>query len=484
MTPQVLKWAIVFAGLTAAYPFGRVLRGHRRLQGLAWTLIGLLPFLGALDIGLVTDATFLGDSHGIEVALIDLLALSLVFVRPLSVRRVPYLAGLSAYLLVAVFSATQAAVPIRAFFYAWKLLRMYLVFFAVVRAAGSIEVTLAILRGMAIGTLYELYLVMQQRLWVYQSPGSFSHQNSLGMALNLFLMVAIALILARRTDWLVTLSPVAGLVAVVLTRSRGTLISFVLGAGLVFVLSALRGAASRKVLIAVLGGVIAMGVMTKAARRITERFETAPAESVETRDQFEKAASMMLRDHPWGLGANHFAWTLENDGYADRVGLRYPNRSAIVHSVYWLTAVEMGYLGLGALVVLLLRPLVEAMRCAFLARPGDVRGDLLLGLGVGLLTCYLHSTVEWIWRATDVSYIFWVLVALVGALARQVRIDASTRSRPGRERERRRKAGLRQKGASEPEVTSGLWETLLELAPISGLPRGLGRSARLELRAS
>jgi O-antigen ligase len=423
-------------GLVAAYPLGRILRAQRRLELLAWALLGLLPFLGSLDIGLVTDVTLHGDSHGVEVGLLDLLALALVFARPLSLRRVPYLGVITLYLLAVTLSITQAAQPVQAFYYLWRLARMSVVFYAVVRAAGSLLISLNILRGMAAGTIYELYLVLQQRFYLYQSPGSFSHQNSLGMALNLFLMVAVAAALARTKSWLVSLAPAAGLVVVVLTRSRGTLLLFLFGVLLVFVFSLLRRATARKLMVALLGTAVATAVVVKSAERIDERFENAPAESLETRKQFEAAAALMLADHPWGLGANHFSWTMENGGYADRAGLQYGNRIAIVHNIYLLTAVELGYVGLVALILLLTKPLIDAVHAAWRTPASDVKGDLLLGLGVGLLVCDLHGLVEWIWRATDVSYVFWIVLGMTGGLARRIRIEASLRARSKRVRPR------------------------------------------------
>ena len=65
----------------------------------------------------------------------------------------------------------------------------------------------------------------------------------------------------------------------------------------------------------------------------------------------------------------------------------------------------MGYLGIVALIPLLLNPVVLAFRHGFRA-PSDVRGDILLGLGVGLGLFYVHGTFEWVWRSTEVSYLF------------------------------------------------------------------------------
>src|SRR5262249_10250418 len=162
-----------------------------------------------LDIGIISDRYHPGDAHGIEVALIDLLALALFVSQPRSVRPLPYRVAMTAYLMAVFLAITQAPSTLAAFFYVWKLLRMYFLFVVVVYAGRDREVPPAILQGMMLGTLYEFSLVLWQRyvLGVHQVPGSFAHPNTLGVVLNLVLMAPVAVVLARRTNWLTTLAP-------------------------------------------------------------------------------------------------------------------------------------------------------------------------------------------------------------------------------------------------------------------------------------
>jgi O-antigen ligase len=132
---------------------------------------------------------------------------------------------------------------------------------------------------------------------------------------------------------------------------------------------------------------------------------------------FKEAAAQMLSDHPMGVGANHFSFAANVQGYFTRVGeLWGPGRASNVHNVYWLVATETGYLGLVAFVVLLLRPLYVAFACG-LRHVGDARGDLLLGLGAGLLAVYIHSFEEWIFMTFDAQYQFGVEIGLIAGLA-------------------------------------------------------------------
>jgi O-antigen ligase len=394
---------------------------------VVWSLVGFLPFFYSRDVALVVDRVRPGDSHGLEVALIDLLAVALFVARPRPLPRVPYRGAAAFYLLAAAASMAQAASPGFAFFYVWKLLRMCFLGAVLMRAGHEGDAPAAVLRGMTLGTLYEFGLVLWQRygLGMNQVPGSFAHQNSLGMALNLVVMASFALVLARRTNWWTTVAPFAAMVTIVLTLSRGSLALFALGLFLVFSLSMLRGVTRRKVAMALLGMAVAAAVLLKGADTISRRFGEAPADSMAERRRLEAAALMMVRDHPLGVGANHFTWMLIHRGYGERAGLDARSRTANVHNIYWLTAAETGYPGLLALLLLLAAPLLHASRYVLSAR-GDVRGDVLLGLAVGLVLCYVHGTVEWVWRTTEISYLFWMIVAMVPALARQLRAQRTS----------------------------------------------------------
>ena len=128
---------------------------------------------------------------------------------------------------------------------------------------------------------------------------------------------------------------------------------------------------------------------------------------------------MILSDHPFGVGANHYVMAANLDGYNAKAGLSWANSNAYVHNVYWLVATETGYFGLVAFIILLLRPLMVAFLCGWRNRR-DKRGDLLLGLGVGLLTVYLHSFYEWVLITFESQYLFAASAGMVAGLAQQL----------------------------------------------------------------
>jgi O-antigen ligase len=429
VTATAVKWAIFIVALLASYPAGRWLRVNPRLRLYTWTLVGLLPFSPVrLEMSLIFFGTRLGDTNGFEVALIDWLVVCLYFAEKGNAKPAPYRTALGAYLVVAVASATQAAWPLGAFGYVWKLCRMYLLFVVAFRAGEDRRMHVALLRGMMAGVLLEASMTAWQHYGegVWRATGTFAHQNTLGVVLSLVVMTPLALLLAGQVTTLNVLVPVVALPACIFTVSRGAV--FFLGAGSVvlYLLSLYRSAARGKALVGLAGLTLALLLVPAAIRTLGSRSAQQQASSMELRTRLEDTASLMLREHPFGVGPNHFQVMLGEGGYGERGGIDEFNRSALVHNIYMLTLAEMGYAGLVALGVLFLSPLVSAFRWAYRARR-DLRGDVLLGLGVGLLVFYVHSLFEWAWRITAVTYVYWMTVAIVASLTRQLEDERSGR---------------------------------------------------------
>ena len=93
----------------------------------------------------------------------------------------------------------------------------------------------------------------------------------------------------------------------------------------------------------------------------------------------------------WGRG-NSYIVIANTQGYNEKAGVAFSSGSLStnVHNTYRLVAAETGFFGLFAFLLLLLHPMVVAFDWGWRAR-GDLRGDLLLGLGIALIIVYLHS---------------------------------------------------------------------------------------------
>jgi O-antigen ligase len=419
-----VKWIVFVLALVAVVPAGIYLRRRPHLVPRIYTLIPFLIFYGldSLDINVVSFEDYRGDSRGIEVTVVDLLIGALAIGLPPARGRSPYPLQRWAYLLAVLVSVWVAPVALYASFSVWKLVRMYAVFLVTVRACENPEVPPGILRGLAFGLFYELSLCVQQRylMHMHQTPGNLGHQNTVGMAVNLIVPAMFAMALEKQGGRLAWAAVAAGIVTVLLTLSRGAMSMLAVGLGVTYAFSLWRNASGRKLLMAVAGLFGVLLVLIQAWDSIVDRFLNAPSESAEGRELFELAASQMLHDHPLGVGINLFSHVLDHGGYGRGVDLPEYDRSGIVHNVYWLTAAEVGWAGLAAFLLLLASPVFTAFR-AGLTGGRDVRRDVLFGLGVGLVALYAQGTLEWAFRQTTLSYLFWMLAGIIVGLSRALR---------------------------------------------------------------
>ena len=196
------------------------------------------------------------------------------------------------------------------------------------------------------------------------------------------------------------------------------------GSGFLFILSAFRRWTSRKATIA-LYGAIAIAILTPMAiSSYQQRFGNEPViegEEYDERAAFIRAASMILSDHPLGIGANNYVIVANGEGYQERAGVTWwgGSRATMVHNVYWLTAAELGYVGLVAYVFLQLRLIWTALNCGWRHRNDD-RGDLLLGLGVAFVAVTIHTYFEWAILLYFSQYFWAIRAGLIAGLAQQL----------------------------------------------------------------
>jgi O-antigen ligase len=275
---------------------------------------------------------------------------------------------------------------------------------------------------MALGVCMEMAFALYDRfvLGLLQTPGTFGHQNFLGMVSQFVFFPFFALLLAGRWGRLPVIITLAGALIAVLTTSRATVGLDVLGCAVLFALSALRRWTSRKAMLA-LASVLMVTVLAPAAIASFEaRFaKDTQLGAYDERSVMQDAAAMILSDHPMGIGPNHYVLVANVDGYNSRARVAWTSGAAFVHNAYWLVADESGYFGLVTFVILLLCPLTVAFRCGWRNR-SDSRGDLLLGFGVALLVVYIHSWFEWIFLTFQMQYMFALTAGAVAGLSQQL----------------------------------------------------------------
>jgi hypothetical protein len=428
-----VRYIILAVGIAGIYPLGLLARRIRWLPIVLTYLVGILPFLGFnwLTIDFL-EQIYRGESRSFQIAVLDLVAAALFVALPRPKHPTPYRASRYVYLFFAVFSISAAVVPLYSLMSLTNLVRAYFLLMVVSRLAENPELANSLARGLAVGVIYSAVIALKQRYFdgMHQVTGGFEHANSLGMAVNLVAPIALAVIFAGKGDKLGVATVGSAAVCVVLGLSRGSMMMFAFGSGLVIMGSLVRQVTRQKVYVTVALFLATVLLLGKSADSIIERFVTAPESSVESRDRFEDAAEAMLDDSFFGIGLNQYSYVLDHGGYADRFEMPDIDRDGLCHHIYWLTAAELGWFGLFAYLWLIAAPFWTAIRGAFRFKR-DVRGDVLLGCAAGMATMHVHGLAEWIPRQPSMMYLFWTVVGLTAAMSRQAEAASVSVSRSG-----------------------------------------------------
>jgi hypothetical protein len=381
---------------------------------------GLIAFdlFNPAHINLISEETYRGDSRGIEITTVDLLVLALYVAQTRRGRAAPsgrrFLFARLLYFAAVLASMTASPDVLRSIYSVWKLTRMYFAFSVLATAFVEMDLVWGALQGLAFGVVWQGAIALYQKyaLHMVRVTGAQSHPNSLAMLVNFIAPVAFALLLSGAGTRVTLL--VFGLAGAcdVFSLSRGGMMMFALGAVLVAVVSLRRGVTPRKVRILSGMGVAGVAGLAWSAKTIIQRFTEAPKESELAQKLFNMAARAMADDHPFGIGINMYSYVLSHAGYADRFHIDPGDRDGIAHHIYWLTAAETGYVGLAAYLILLGTVYVAAVRAAC---ERTLRGDIALGIVVGLTVTYMQGTAEWIGRQTTMAYCFWLFAAMIAA---------------------------------------------------------------------
>jgi O-antigen ligase len=425
-----MKWLILLLCLALILPLAGLLRKHPNYRYVLWISVGFLPFiLERLHFYMALDsaAVWTGYVKGAEFSGLDIVALILYFTLPRNEEPLPFRLSMFCYFAATFLSIFHALVPMEVVFYLWQLARMFLVYATVARGSKDLKITWAVMQGMAAGLIFEAIVVVWQRLatTAIQTSGTMESQNLLGLMAHLVILPFFALLLTGKRGWLPPLVILAGAIVDISTASRATIGLVGLGVALVLLISSFARLTSRKKSIWGIGLAAVVLVVPLASASLQERFST-PTTSVSDSDYDERAAYKaaalkMLADHPFGVGANHFAVIGNIAGYYQNahVGEYFLGRSGNVHNLYYLTAAETGYIGLFFLFICLFRPMTVALRAGRL-NIGDDRGDLLVGFGIALLLVYLHSWVEWVMITFSPEYLLAITIGLVAGNAQAV----------------------------------------------------------------
>jgi O-antigen ligase len=401
-----------------------LIRSSARNRRWCWFVLGAAPYIygwAHLNVALVSWAYWPGYVKGMLVGLPDVLAIGLLATTRKLEKRHVISATLAFYVACASVSLLFSEQFLASFFWSWQLARVLLVCVAVGRVSAYDDAPRYIVSGMSIGMMLQAgYSVSQRAHGVIQASGTVGHQNLLGMMMHFGVLLSIGLVLGGDKRALLKWGIASGLLAIVLTGSRGTLGFAAFGAVALLLASLIRRPTKRKWSI-VGAGVAALLVASPIAYlTLKERFTSAPLGDYDERAAFEKAAKAMWHDHPFGVGANEYVIVANTKGYSDRAGVAaiYGSRSANVHNAYLLIAAETGFLGLIGLVAIFGVGIFQALRLGW-ARPTFRYSELSLGAAFTLIVVAVHNGYEWIFVSEAVQYLFGITLGLITGLTSQ-----------------------------------------------------------------
>ena len=404
-----------------------------RLKYAAYA-IGFLPLSAGFvnfDASLLNYAMWPGHTKGMLITLLDSIALAIVVTYGFKPGSKPLFGLLCLYTAAAFVSVFFANAILTSFFYVFQLIRVCLIFLAVVvllQQAGSRRwLTL----GLASGAILQFAFTLSQKLGgAVQASGTAGHQNLLGVMLHFATIPLLAMVLGGDRRKLILVGAFAGLGAAAFTASRATIGFVGIGAIVLIVLLLIRGDTPTKLRAIGLGVLGAAMVVPLAISSLSGRFDINESTGDEERAKYDAAAHAMWNDNPMGVGANFFVVEANTGEYYSRAGISAfgVNRSGTVHNVYLLIAAETGWLGVATFIALLATAISGGIVYAFRHR-GAPDGMFVLGCAVALLTMALHAMYEWIIVYYNVQCLMAIALGGVAAGLSRKGATATTQAR-------------------------------------------------------
>jgi putative inorganic carbon (HCO3(-)) transporter len=243
------------------------------------------------------------------------------------------------------------------------------------------------------------------------------HPNIVGGALALLLPSTAAYALAARS-WsrrlLFGLLLLVGILALIMTQSRGAIAGFAAALLVVAIARRRRWAWLVLVLAVLVVAVILWPGAHQALDLVLDSAGTGTAQSREARLELLSRGLYMVEDFPvTGVGLGMFSDTLP---------LLYPlflrGASSDVphaHNVLLQMAIDHGLPGLTAFLALLILLVVMAVRSLALSR-GRRLEPLAVGLSAGLVAYAFHGLVDHVWHTPRSHPIVWAYFGLIAAL--------------------------------------------------------------------
>jgi len=412
----------------ASFPIFLWLLRSRQTQRWLVFALGALPILQDplnLNTALINWASWPGHTKGLIVTLLDTLALAVCIHLKRDKRIPPIIWAFAVYLVCLVPGLFVGSLFQPAFFFFFQTLRVTVLFFACYLVVLNGQLA-NLTRGIAVAVILNGIVAVRQSLGgVAQAPGLLGHQNLTGMAINLCLPLLLALGLRRRGGLFLVAVAAAG-ASTLVGGSRATIVLYGVAAAITLIASSLSMPSPRKNAIMAVALLALIAALPLAVHKLDERADLFAPDLERT--AFERAAHMMISDHPWGVGIDQYVVVANSQGYMNRAGVRWGAgaRSTNVHNFYLLARTEGGLAELIGVLFWLICPILVALRLAF--RKNTPARDVCISVAAALFITAMHNRVEWIFVTLVPQYL---TASMIGILA-AIQVEAKSAARQGR----------------------------------------------------
>jgi putative inorganic carbon (hco3(-)) transporter len=418
--------------------------GNVRRPLLALALLDI-PLQWDFNLGYREDAAALSAVGGFSISLtmLALAGLYALWVAELLTRRAstlrPYrriAAPLFLYVLFVSLSALVASDRILSLYQFVPIAQSLLLFIYVAFTLKTARDTRFVVLLLMIGLLFEGALIIAtDRLGIdlsalgfkshsrvdaesafnsYRLAGTVGSPNATASYLAFLLPLALVLQSApvsKITRRIALMAFGVGVVALVLTFSRGGWLAFGISLVVLLIVAVRRRAISLRVPLAAVLATIALAIPFRDA--ISNRLLGDDAGSAESRVTLLELTLPMIRDHPWlGVGLNNYGVALPNYAGPEFTG----DWLSTVHNRFALTWAETGLGALIAFVIFLLATLRQGFR---LGRSDDgLVARIGLALAAGLVGQLVHMNVEIFAGRAQIELLF-LVAGVISAMSAQ-----------------------------------------------------------------
>ncbi len=409
-----------------------------------------LLFIGTvkiIDVNFVSREVYRGWVRGFEIGSLDMITagiLASIFLSggKIRIRPIPPIfPAIIFYVFVAMISSASAFVPLYAAFGLMKFVRYAITFWAVANAVKDEDDVRWISWTLVACVAYEVFVAMQGYVsGIYRARGTFDHSNTLGMYLNMLLPVIFSCLLNLKTKGTYLLLAIfgAGAGTVVLTLSRGSWVAMGMAIAIVLPISFILRVRPQKIAIVSIMTILSIPPGVVAVQKMIKRIQEAPESSGEARVAFNEVAREMAHNHLFGVGVNNYSYGTDGP-YSAPFGDGL-DKGGLCHNLYFLTTGEMGWIGLAALISILLSTYYHLLKFLLRHRDEGMRTIFVLGWLGGLATLTFQSTLEWAPVQTSLAMMFYGLLGVTSAITRMPAGKAVARwritIRPGPEPQR------------------------------------------------